>query len=355
MSRLRLPAPAKNKRHWLSIGLLIGLVLVWHWLLTPAHAAHLGNRSMQLSNNDISTTSDYLLAINLTTAGPLGSIRVQFCSNDPLPGTPCTAPSGFDDTAAMLASQSGPSGFSISGASTANQIILSRPVSNAPAGAAEYHFTGITNPSSPGPYFVRIQTYATNDASGPATDYGGIAFYITNSLAISAEVPPYLLFCTGVTISGLNCTNAIGDYIDFGLLSSHKASSASSQMVAATNAIDGYTITVSGTTMTSGNNIINALSASNVSRPGIGQFGFNLRANVAPPKGSDPTGPGSGTPRPNYNQPNIYRFVSGDTIASFPAPDDVREYTASYIANVPSSQAPGIYVATLTYICLGDF
>ena len=146
-------------------------------------------------------------------------------------------------------------GFSISPASTANEIILTRTAALAPSGQSL-------------PFHRRYQSIlawlllrpsadlATDDASGPASDYGGIAFNITDDQPGGlTTVPPYLIFCTGTTIGGLNCANANGDFIDFGELSSQPASSGSSQLLVATNAEFGYNVTISGTTMTSGNNM----------------------------------------------------------------------------------------------------
>jgi len=335
---------------------LVGLAAGHSLLFAPAYGAQLGYRTLRLSNNEISaTTTDYLLSFYLSTVGPLGSISIQFCSNDPLIGDPCVAPVGFDDSNAVLADQVGPGGFSISNLSTSNKIILTRPLAITPISFASYHFTGITNPSVPGSYYARVQTFSTTNTTGQASDYGGIAFAILNDIAISAEVPPYLIFCTGLTIANLNCANASGDYIDFGELSTSRTSSGSSQMLVATNAQSGYNVTAYGTTLTSGNNVITALTNNDVARPGVAQFGFNLRANTTPPDGDDPSGPGTGAPTAFYDQPNSYRFDSGDTIISNTAPDNLREYTASYIVNVPATQAPGIYVSTLTYIALATF
>lgn len=354
MSRLKHFSPLASKT-LMSILSLIFLVLIVHVLLLPAYGAQLGYRSLKLSDDQISAKANYLLSFDLTSSGMLGSVVVQFCSNSPLIGDPCVAPVGLDATGAMLGSQTGATGFSISSSSTVNQLILTRLPAMSPAGMSSYQFADMINPSSPGSYYVRLQTFATSDASGPASDYGGIAFAILNSVAISAEVPPYLLFCTGVTISGLNCTNAVGDYIDFGELGVTRASSASSQMLVATNAQSGYGVTVAGTTLASGINSINALATGDVSRPGVSQFGFNLSANTTPAGGSSPIGPGIATAAPLYGQPNIYRFNSGDTIVSNPKPDDVRVFTISYIVNRPVNQAPGIYVCTMTYIALATF
>ena len=353
MSRFRSLASRQTLYLFFALAFVFGLM--WHFVLAPVSGDRLGNRVLQIDSNQIQATTDYQLSFDIVSPGTLGSIVAQFCSNDPLFTSPCTTPIGMDVSQANLVSQSGPGGFSVSGSSTANTLVLTRPPAATPVTNVSFHFDNRTNPTNPGSYFVRVQTYASADATGPASDYGGIAFAITNLIAVTAEVPPYLAFCTGITITGLNCANASGDYIDFGELSSKKTSKGSSQMLVATNAEQGYAITASGTTLTSGNNTIPPLFTGDISRPGAGQFGFNLTTNTTPAVGSNPVGPGVSNPKPEYNQQNVFRFVNGETIVSNSVPDDVRQYTSSYIVNVPVSQAAGIYVTTVTYVCLANF
>lgn len=335
--------------------LVVLLAIIMHYLFSPAYGAELGNRSLSLSNNQASASATYAVNFSLPGSSTVGSVKIQFCSNDAIPDDPCVAPAGLDLTTATLTSQAGMTGFTISNSSDANTMILTRPPAAAAPGLATYFFDPVTNPSSPGSYFVRLQTFATGDATGPASDYGGIAFVIANQLSISATVPPYLLFCAAVTIANQNCANAVGDYIDFGELSTTQTSTATSQMLVGTNAEQGYAISMDGTTMASGNNIINPLATGDVSRPGTAQFGFNLRANATPRGGNDVAGPGLAVALPTYNQPNTYRFLPGDTVVSNSTADDVRVFTSQYIVNVPPQQAAGIYVSTVTYICLANF
>lgn len=337
----------------LILAVLTGLV--WWQFKTPTFGAELGPRSLQLSEADVSATSDYQLTFDTSTAGTLGSVDVQFCANDPLLDDVCTVPSGLDVSGATIVDQDGPGDFTIDPATTANDLKLTRTPSNVAVGTIRIDFTNVINPDTAGSYYARVQTFASADGSGPASDYGGIAFAINNGVSINATVPPFLIFCTGVTITGLDCANANGDYIDLGELSETHASSASSQMLILTNSGSGYAITVNGTTLSSGVNTINALSANDVSRPGTSQFGFNLRTNTTPPDGDDPSGPGTAQPVANYNQPDSYRFNDGDTLVNISTIDNVRQFTSSYIVNVPHGQAPGIYVTTLTYIAVADF
>lgn len=346
------------RKHHLALGLVAVLLFtvagplrVWF-----AHGDQLGRRSLTLSDSRASATANYVLDFDGQSGGTVGSIRAQFCSNDPLIGLPCTAPSGFDVSNATLSAQANMTGFSIDTAdTTANVLVLTRVPGVAPSGNSTYTLSGVTNPDAAGSYYVRLETFASTDASGSDVDYGGLAFAIGTTVSVSTVVPPYLLFCTGVTIQPYDCGTATGDYIDFGGLSTAKTASGHTQLLVATNAVDGYTTRVVGTTLTSGNNTIPALTSPDVSRTGVSQFGLNLRANGTPPTGSNVQGAGSGTVAASYNQPDFYQFNSGDIVASSLTADNYRLYTASYIVNISKDQAPGVYVSTITYVTLANF
>lgn len=323
-------------------------------LIFQAGAAQLQNRAIKPNISYANATVRYQFTFDIQTAGPLGSITFDFCDNSPLEVDPCNAPAGFDASGANLVAQTGQTGFSILSA-TPNQIVLTRVPAAAGVGTATYTFTNVDNPSAEGTYFARITTYATDDATGSATDFGGLAFAINLRINISTTVPPYLLFCVGVTISGFDCGSTSGAYVNFGELSSTNAKTATTQMLTATNAGSGYSIILNGTTMLSGTNSIPALAVNDVSRPGTSQFGINLRNNSDPNIGANTVGSGSGSPTANYNIVNRYRFVSGEQIVSNGTSDEYRKYTVSYIVNIAKGQAPGVYVSTITYICTASF
>ena len=335
---------------------LAGLSIVLLALFSgSATGARLVNREVPLSNDGISATASYDLSFQIATAGPLGSIDIMFCSNDPLIEDACVQPVGMDVSTAIISNQTGEIGFSVSGASTANNLILTRTASPALAQAVTYQLDNIINPSTGGSYYVRVQTYATEDATGPSTDYGGMAFSITDNLSITSEVPPYILFCAAVTVPAFSCNNASGSIVELGNISSTSTSSGQSQMLVATNAANGYTVYMKGTSLTSGNDVISSLALPTSPSTGFNQFGLNLRANLSPGVGQDPVGPGGGMPTTDYNQPNRFKFVSNDVIAGSSSAEDYRRYTVSYIADANKSQAPGTYVSTITYVCVGNF
>jgi hypothetical protein len=324
-------------------------------LIFSAGAADLTNRSARVSTAQAGATATYTIKFDMGSATSISSISFSFCGNSPLLDEACIPPVGFDATATSLVTQLGEIGFSIHANSTASQIILTRPAQVVVPGTVSYQLNNITTPTSSGAYFLRVETFATDDATGPLTDFGGIALNNNDIVDINTTVPPYLLFCMGVTISGTDCNTASGDYVDFGELSTNTTRFGSTQMVVATNAADGYVVFLDGTTMLSGTNAIPALASNDVSRPGTSQFGINLRSNSDPHTGQNPVGAGVGAVKANYNIPNRYRFVTGEQLASAPTADAYRKYTVSYIINIAKDQAPGVYVSTITYTCTATF
>lgn len=334
-----------------SVVLALGLTGVVY----PRHAAaeRLQNRSLTLSDVMPGAVVSHDFKFTYTTTGAdVASVVFQYCTS-PIPELACDAPAGMDATGAVMDLQTGEIGYAISNAQP-NSITISR-TATAPSGApAGYTFSNIKNPTVNGTFFVRISTHTAADGSDAAIDFGGVANSISSGVTVNSEVPPYLKFCVGLTITG-DCSTADGNLVDMGTMVPSKASSGSSQMMAATNGEFGLVIAAYGTTMTSGTNVLPPLTAPTVSAPGNSQFGLNLRDNSDPDIGSDPSGAGVATPAANYNIPNRYTFINGDTVASSGAVTDTRKFTVSYLANVSPSQAPGVYTATLTYICTATF
>jgi hypothetical protein len=323
-----------------------------------AWAAELSPRTIFMSSSMAADVNvSYRTSLTVATAGTIGSIKLEFCSNSPLEEDPCVAPVGFDASDAALGIQTGSVlGFALSPLSTANELILTRPPVAENAGEeAVFDITGIDNQTDPGSMFVRVLTYPTSDASGPATDSGGLALALNNNINIQAEVPPFIIFCVGESISGFDCTTATEAFSDLGIMTPSTTSAAQTQIVVATNAGDGYSMWMLGGTMTAGSNIIPAMAGGGPSVKGTSQFGLNLRANTNPVIGQEVTGPGLAGITPNYANQNQFRFNSGDVLASTLAPDDFRKYTVSYIVNVAAGQPGGVYSTTLTYVCLANF
>jgi len=343
-----------GKRYlYVIASVVLTMSLAGVWPASHVSAERLQSRSLTIGDASpgATTTHDFKFTYTTTTTA-VGSVALEYCTS-PIPELACDPPTGLDTSGAVMDSQVGETGFFVLSAQT-NRITLTRAPASPNTTPSEYKFSNIKNPTDVATFFVRISTYGSTDASDSVIDFGGVANSTTQGVAVNGEVPPYLKFCVGITISG-DCSTADVNLVDLGTLSSSRASSGSSQMMAATNGEFGLIIAAYGTTMTSGNNVIPALASPTVSAPGNSQFGLNLRDNSNPDVGSDPSGGGVASPTGNYNIPNRYTFNNGDTVASSAAVTDTRKFTVSYLANVSPSQAPGVYTATLTYICTATF
>lgn len=320
-----------------------------------ARAATLTTRLVLISTSQPSAQATHSFSFDLITAGSLGSIEFEYCVNNPFIGTPCTAPAGLDVSAASLAGESGETGFIVDPINTtSNRLVITRPSLPATPQTVTYTFDPITNPSTPKQsVFVRISTFASIDATGPRTDSGAVAFSTTGPFSVGGYVPPYLLFCSGITVSA-DCTSIGGNFINFGELSTTAPRAATSQFTGSTNDVSGFSTSVFANTLTSGNKTINPLTVPSGNSPGTSQFGLNLRANTNPNVGQDPVGPGTATVAPDYDIPNQFVLKNG-TAASSPISTDYKIFTVSYLVNVSPSQPPGIYNTTVTYIATAAF
>lgn len=319
------------------------------------YAADIANRSIAISTPLASNPVAHTFRFDLAQTSTVGSIEFLYCSNGPIVGDPCTPPAGFDVSTAIIGSQSGITGFAVSGVSSPNSLVISRaPAAQVPV-SAQYVFNNFSNPSTTNaPVYVRIMLYDNIDATGAMTDFGSVVFMINGGFSIDAYVPPYLTMCIGKTVA-LNCSNSSGAYIDLGIMGPTVTKFDTSQFSIATNDYTGFVAYVMGNTMTAGNIIIPRLTTPSQSTVGVSQFGINLRDNGNPDVGSEPFGLGSGAPAANYNTPNQYMFESGNILASSPISTDFTRMTVSYIVNVNDLQNPGRYNTTLTYLGVAQF
>lgn len=120
----------------------------------------------------------------------------------------------------------------------------------------------------------------------------------------------------------------------------------------------GYAVQVIGDPPKNGPHTIDAMASSDSPIPGLRQFGMNLVANTAPLSiGANPDQGqfGFGVAAPNYGTSNMYRYVSGETIATAPKSSGLTGYTITYIVNVDGLTPGGKYTSNQTLVCTGTF
>lgn len=145
--------------------------------------------------------------------------------------------------------------------------------------------------------------------------------------------------------------------VDLGTLSSSSPGSGSHTLEVVTNATNGLTVTVTGSTLTSGSDTITAIGATGTaSSVGSEQFGINLVDNATPNVGADASGtsPIASATSP-YDTADEFAFVSGDTVASSAGGINTTTFTVSYLANISASTQAGTYTTTLTYAATANF
>ncbi|RWZ78218.1 MAG: hypothetical protein EOT05_00405 [Candidatus Microsaccharimonas sossegonensis] len=309
-----------------------------------ASAAQVTNRTLTIGSSVASASTSYAFTFTAPSVTIIKSASFTACTTA---SGACTTPSGFSVSSATLASQ--PSGFgsgtgwTVNTATAGSLRIVNSSNATAPSGSQSVTFNSVTNQSAANAtFFVRITTYS-DAAWTTAIDTGTVAASTAGQITVTASVDETVTFTLG------------GATVPLGTLTTSGTGSGTSSMTASTNANSGYSITVNGTTLTSGSNTIAALTSPTASTVNTAQFGINLVANTAPSVGTGVSGTGSGTAATGYNTANQFKFVSGDTVASATTPTNSNTFTTSYIANINGATAAGSYATQLTYIATTNF
>lgn len=120
-------------------------------------------------------------------------------------------------------------------------------------------------------------------------------------------------------------------------------------LIAATNATTGYTISLQGDTLKSGANSIPAMATK--AAPTVGTEQFGIRATAS--------GSGTGAVASDYTTAGQYALTSNATtpvaFASVATPSLSNTYAVSYMANIAALTKAGSYTTAHTYIATGNF
>lgn len=364
------------------VGTWVGMLSLASTLLVPfgASAANqLTARSATVGSSAGGASTSYSIGFTLNASQTLGSVKIEICDS-PLSTTSCAASSsaGINSNGASLGtatfgSMSLGTGWSIgsqSGASTSGTTACVTHTATSLSGSATLVLNAVTNPTGANQqYYLRISTYTGTTCNAPAypgTDYGAVALATTNSLTVAANVQESLTFCTGTVSAPANCAAETGTNVNIGtgadnVLSSSAPSGAISTMIAATNAVSGYSITYTAATFSSTNDSIATVGSTPTAFPAAGTaaFGINLKANTSPniTNSADKTGSGSGTVAANYGTANQFAFVAATPtqVASAAGPTATNTYTVSYAAQAGNTTKPGAFSTVFNYICTGTF
>lgn len=159
-------------------------------------------------------------------------------------------------------------------------------------------------------------------------------------------------------------TFAVNSATSFGAFTTTSAATATATFSVVDYTSYGYVVQIIGNPPSYNGHTIPAMASTGPSTPGTEQFGINLVKNsnfcgAGCNVGADPNyglfAATSAAPTANYNTPNDFRYVSGETIVQSPKSSGIITYTISFIVNVTSLTPGGEYISDQSLICTGTY
>jgi hypothetical protein len=191
-------------------GLMVAAVALLLGTVAPAlvSAAQVTERSIELSSSSADASSVvYRVNFTPTQADATAAVVMDFCENSPVLGEACTAPAGFNASAATISG-----GFTVGTLTTTanNKVMVTGAITTSPTSVI---LTGVHNPTAAGTIYARILTYADSTVAddyvsatpGAHLDDGGVALAITPTIGVSGAVMESMLFCVAKNAITANC------------------------------------------------------------------------------------------------------------------------------------------------------
>lgn len=366
------------------IGTLLGVSVALFLLLLPTivTAAQLTQRSFALSSASSGATN-VTYEVTFTSVSAAGAFVVDFCSNTPVIGQPCTPPSGFS----VSGVDSSTSGFTDVAELDTNTVRVTGTI------AATQEITvaldSINNPTSAGVLYARIITYdtATNadnytsiGLGSGAVDDGGAAISITDTIGVSGAVLETMTFCVSGQAISADCAGTQSPVLVLGeqtgdivALSPGAVSTGTIYTQISTNAARGAVISLKSGAIGCGGLIRSSdTSACDIVAAGTGdivpgQARFGVRTAASADTGTDPSGTLQPVAGSGYNGTSFtLNYVIGDTLGvtstfgdpfldTDGSPVNNKNMALTFGASISNSTPAGLYSADLSLIASGKF
>lgn len=347
-------------------------------------------RSIQLSSAS-TTAQNVTYTVNFTPVANAGAFILDFCTNTPLYGEDCLAPTGFTLASATATT----TGFTDESALDANTMRITGDMTAATPVSVDV--TGVTNPTNAGNVYARIITFdtATNaDAyvSNPVepavntgmVDNGGVALYFNPSIGVSGAVLESMTFCVSKAVPTKDCTGvtaptlALGKDVGAGViaLSPSEVSTGDLYTQISTNAASGAVVRLKSNALSCGGllragapsacDILPALTGGDITA-GQAKFGVKAAAAADPVDAATPSGTfrvangasyNASTFELKYASNNLTGVTSvyGDPILDTnDLPINNRNMQLTFGASISNTTPAGRYSADLSLVATGKF
>lgn len=351
-------------------------------------ADQISDRSVALSSASAKATG-VSYTVNFTAVQAAGAYVVEFCTNTPLIGQDCTAPTGMVATSAAKGTDGNTTATAVTGA--ANKLTVTNAITASQA--VKDTFTGITNPDNAGTVYARIVTYDNATDAGLYTstltsttgveDKGSVALSITDSMVVSGDVLETMQFCVsgdqtnpitadcGGTLVAptLNLGEKNGNVT---ALSSGAVSTGNIQTQISTNASGGAVVYLKSSTTGCGGLVLAGVGDCNIKPLTTGAADFAGTAAFGVKLGTD-VDTGSGSARQAYIHDGTYgstnyfmNYVSGDATGVTSTYGDPilttdgtqvnsQNMQLTFGASIAPNTPAGRYSADLSLIATGTF
>ena len=135
---------------------------------------------------------------------------------------------------------------------------------------------------------------------------------------------------------------------DLGVLTTERTASKTTTVKIRSYLSNGYILQIIGDAPKYNGHALTTTTTPSQSVPGTEQFGINLATNTNPGIGADPVQVPSSTTSfgfvtNDYKSPNLFKYVSGDTVAKSTSASGETDFTISTIVNISSGTPAGHY------------
>lgn len=342
----------------LALTLALAVVMASVFPFTQAQAASLVNLSNTMTSQTVSATSSHTMRFTTPTgaATSTATIVITFPASYDFTGKAISsvsfthgASTGLEATETLAAAPTLTSwGAVFSG--TANRILTLTPPTDGTGTAVvapndrmiiTYSSASSTNPTTPGSYTISI--------AGGFGDVGDMTNVIlsNNQVNIDAVVSQALTFTLSTTTISFGTLNSAAARFASSTAAGGAAEVEAHNIVVGTNALNGYTVTASGTTLTYGSSTINAIGSSNtVSAVGTEQFGLRASATGGIGAVSAPYA-AAGFAFATSTFPNALATATGASANT--------TFSLRYLANISANTEAGVYTGAVQYLTTANF
>lgn len=395
-----------TRRFYAVMALLLGFTVTSAaFPMVSTDAVQLQSRTIQMSDSapsnagtGVGSGKNVVYKVSFTTTNTssnIGGIVIDFCTDSPIAGDACAAPTAMNTNRATTgianATGMGTGAFAVTTAdgtagTNLNRIILTRSAAAPLTSTVSFDLgngttTGFTNPSTTGTFYARIYTYATQAAANahvtanPTSyvDYGGIALSTTAAISITARVQENIQFCLSGVLPSANCGGTTTPALTLGegspaALSSSTVSNGNVYSQIATNASSGATVRIrnsnscGGLSRNGGSSCdIPPANGGNATTPGLtaGNAGFGLAIGAA--SGTVVSAPYNGVVGSNgfgmdsTSGTSVTTTFGSTAFTTNSLPVNSTNNTWTFGATASNVTPSGIYTANIIAIATGIF